>query len=598
MDLDYTRKGDLLDQKYKEYFVPTVLTAMALSMSIIVDGIIVGNLLGVMALAAVNLVMPLVMVYNTVAVLLGLGAATAIAVAKGRRENSYANDIFTVSLAALLVTGVVLMIFQISLLDEISLLLTNDKVLLPLVKGFLRILVYATPLMVLILGVVFCLRTDGKAKLASIVLVTANAVNLILDLVYIGIFGMGINGAALATFSGYAVGAATLFFYVFAKDRTLKVNFKLLSKPFVGLKYLERILVTGTPSAMSAVLVPAKLFCINAIVLSVGGSSGMVAFSVCISCLSLSSMFVSGVAQTMTPIIGVLYGEKDFAGIRFVVKRAFQILAVATILVTILLELFPENVLALFGVKHAADLAIGILAVRVFSISLIGKSFNMLMLFYYMTTEKRGFANAISVVEGFAIVVPGAFVLSKLAGTAGVWSSFIIAEVVTMAMIAGYYLYIRDQATNKYNDILLLDTASIDRSKMLDLTIRGNIDDVVGVSKKTIEFLSKGGVESSLCNKVGMVIEEMAANIAMYGYTQGKKNNYIDIRIKLLEEEFIIILRDDGQWFDPTKYLESEKKEEAYLVGGIELVKALAKQVAYARILGLNNTTITIASGK
>ena len=596
MDVGYKRNSGLLDDKYREFFVPTVLTAMATSMSIIVDGILVGNLLGANALAAVNLVMPIIMIYNTVAVFFGMGAAMRISVAKGRREDAYANDVFTVSVVAMLILSLGLMILQLFFLDKISLFLTSEEALLPLVKEYLQVLIYGTPLLVLIPGMVYCLRTDGKARLASILLITANVVNLTLDWVYVGLLGMGISGASLATVSGYLLGSAVLLVYVFAKDRTLNINLKLLAKPGMLSKYAGQVLATGTPSAVSSILMTFKILCINAIVLNVAGSSGMVAFAVCLSCLSLISMFISGAAQTMTPIVGTLYGEKDFVGIQFVVKRAFQILISASIVTFILLQLFPETVLALFGVTKAADQAVGIPAVRLFAVSLIGTSITYLMLYYYMTTGRRKIATAISVVQGFAVVVPVAFLLSKRMGITGVWISFILAEVVTILMIMIYYLYLKKKSAGLYRDVLLLDTDSVSNFRMLDLTIISSVEEAVGVSQKTSEFLSNSGVEAKLCNKVGMAIEEMAVNTALYGYKRGKRN-YIDIRIKILAEEIVIILRDDGDFFDPTKYSDSEKEETDYLIGGIELVKTIAQKVEYSRVLGLNNTTITIHSG-
>lgn len=597
MELGYNRHSGLLDKKYREFFFPTVLTSMATSLSMVVDGIIVGNLLGASALAAVNLVTPVMMVYTTVAVSLGMGAAAAIAVAKGRRQEAYANDIFTVSLVAMLLLSAVLMVLQILFLDDISHLLTSEPVLLPLVKAYLQVLIFGTPMLVLIPGMVYCLRTDGKVKLASIILITANVVNLILDLVYIGLFDMGIGGSSLATVSGYTIGAGVLLTYVFAKDRTLSLNFKLLAKPLMVLKYTGQVLATGTPGALSTILMTLKILSINTIVLSVAGRSGMVAFSVCISCLALISMFIAGAAQAMMPILGALYGEKDDLGIRFVVRRAFQVLMIASMVVTFILELSPGTVLAVFGVRDAADLAVGIPAVRIFALSLIGTSTSYLMLYYYMTIGRRKIANAISVVQGFAVVVPAAFVLSRLMGAAGVWVAFIFAELVTIGMIALNYLYMKKKSGGKVQNILLLDTRSAGDHKILDLTIRNSIDDVVGVSEKVIAFLSQSGVETKLCNKVGMAIEEMTVNTVKYGYQQGKKN-YIDIRVKILEDEIIIVLRDDGSFFDPTRYVSREKEEETYLIGGIELVKAIAEKVEYSRVMTLNNTTITICSGK
>lgn len=594
MDFGYTRNSSLLAKKYREFFIPTILTAMALSMSISVDGLIVGNYLGTAALATVNLVIPVILFYNTCAVVVGMGASTIIAIAKGRRKDRYADEVFTVCCLLVLIISVLLTISQITFLEPISRLLTTDAVLLPLVQEFLQTLFYGTPFMLICLASVFSLRTDGKARLASAVLVIANMVNLGLDFIYIGVLGMGVNGAALATVTGYAVGVATLLFYVFAKTRTLHLDFQLLGQPFVMLQHAKHILAAGIPGGTNAMLVPPKLLCVNTIVLAVGGSSGMVILSVCNACLSLLNMFTYGASQTMTPIIGTLYGEKDFAGIRFVVKEALYILSVSSLIIMIFLELFPETVLYAFGVKDPAEIVMGAWAVRIFSLSLLGRSICLLIMFFCTATEQKKVASFISFVEGFGIVVPAAWLLGTWYGVTGVWFAFLLAEMLTLVMLALGYWYKKTRPGVVYHDILLLDTSSRHTAEILDLTIRNNIEDAVGLSEKIIAFLRQGNIDAVVSSRVGMVIEEMAVNIALYGHKHSKQQHYTDIRIKLLADEIIIILRDDGEWFDPTKHVDSEKQEEPYCIAGIELVAALAKKIEYARILGLNNTTITL----
>ena len=109
-------------------------------------------------------------------------------------------------------------------------------------------------------GLMYSLRTDGKAKLAATVLITANVVNLTLDWVYISLLGMRIGGSSLATVSGYLIGSMVLMGYVSAKDRTLKFNFKLLAMPTRVLNYVGQILVIGSPSAVSGILMTLNYF--------------------------------------------------------------------------------------------------------------------------------------------------------------------------------------------------------------------------------------------------------------------------------------------------------------------------------------------------
>ena len=595
MEFEYGRSSSLLDKKYKEFFMPTVLTAMATSASIIVDGIIVGNLLGSAALAAVNLSLPVVMVYNIFAVLFGMGAATVISVAKGRRENKLADEVFTVSFAAMIVLGLSLLLIQSGLIDQIALSITDDRLLFPLVRDYLSILIYASPLLVIVPGMVYELRTDGKVKLASLVLIGANAVNLILDIVYIKIFDMGIKGASLATLCGYAVGFLLFLIYFSAQDRTLKFDWAILKKPFDFMERVGKIVMTGMPSALSSSLMPFKIFFINLIVLSTAGKTGMAVFSVCISCLSLISMFISGAAQTMSPIVGTLYGEKDYRGIGFVVKRAFKILLGANVIVVGFLEISPGIALGLFGVTDPGEVAIGVQALRIFAVSLLGTSITFLLLYYYMTVGRRKIANLISMLQGFVVVIPFAWLLSKLWGINGVWAAFILAEAVTLATVFVYYLAVKRKSKQKISNMLLLEEDQDSECRSYDLSIKNRLEDAVGLSEKTIDFLQSSGLAGKSCNRVGIAIEEMVANTIRYGYKKEKENT-IDIKIKVLADEIIISLRDDGDYFDPIKYHDTLKEtgNEQTRLGGISMVYALAETVEYNRVLGLNNTRIVI----
>jgi putative MATE family efflux protein len=590
MEDQFRRNGKLLDKKYREFFIPTVFMAMANTMSIVVDGIIVGNMQNANALAAVNLTTPIMMIYMTVAVLFGMGASTNISIAKGRRENEHANENFTAAVLIIIVLGLLFTVLQFYFLDGICSLLTQDEVLLPLVKEYVGVLIFGTPALMLIPGLGYCLRADGKAKLASNVLIIANIINLLLDMVYMGIFKMGISGSSLATLSGYYIGLFMLLAYAFSKDRTLKFKMELVISLKTLSKRIGNIISVGMPSAISSVLMTLKILCINTIVIAVAGISGMIAFSVCISCLSIISMFISGASQTMMPIVGMLYGEEDYRGIVFVFKRAFKVLMWANAFILIILELAPQIVLGMFGVTEAQDILMGVQAIRIFAISLVGTSISYLMIYYYMVIQKKKIASLISTVQGFVVVIPMAYLLSKLIGISGVWIAFSVAEIATMALILINF-FMEKKRTNVKN-VLLLNVNSSEFN-VLDFTIRGCIQDAVDISQNIINFLEENNVEHKLCYKVGLAVEEIAVNTIKYGYKK-ESQSHIDIRIKVSNDEILLVLRDDGEYFNPTQYMDENKDKKAYVLGGIEIVEAFIGDINYAYVLGMNNTTISI----
>jgi Na+-driven multidrug efflux pump len=570
-----TRNSVLLDSKYWEFFIPTILMAMTLTMSIVVDSIIVGNMLGADALAAVNLVMPLIMTYNTVAVCLGLGAATLISVAKGRRDPDYANTVFTTVLFFLSLIGLLLLVCQVTFIDEINKLLTREPSLRPLVKSYVHVLMYGTPLIVIVPGLAYCLRVDGQVKLASTVLIVANLVNLALDLVYMGPLKMGIAGSSLATVSGYMVGACCLLPYALSKTRTLHLVPVVLTHISKLLSHLGTIVKTGFPAAMGSILITFKILSINHIVLAVADKSGMIAFSVCISCLSFVSMFISGAAQAMTPIVGVLYGEKDYLGIRFVVRRAFITLMIASIAATLLLEIFPAQILEIFGVRHASDIALGIPAIRIFSLSLIGTSTTFLSMYYYMTIGRTKLSTAIAIVQG-AAVVPIALVLSSVMDISGVWIAFSLAEIVTLLMIAACYLFLTRKNPNKYQSPLLLDQEELPKGTRLETTATAkNIQETIHRLDKFIASLrGKHEIQDS-AQKV--IIDSTA--VSLKHLLGQKRDGCVDIKVNVLEDNIILTMRDKGQ----------------ALIDDTELGSLLGEtcQLQHSQAIGFNNYTLT-----
>lgn len=575
------RHSGLLDKKYREFFVPTILMAMTLTMSIVVDSIIVGNMLGSEALAAVNLVMPVVMLYNTVAVCVGLGAATVISIAKGRRQSDYANDIFTTALFVMLALGIVLLAVQLVYVDEITRLLTREPSLRDLVKSYVHVLIYGTPLIILVPGLAYCLRVDARVKMASTILIVSNLVNLVLDLVYMGPLKMGIAGSSLATVSGYIVGGVLLLLYALSSKRTLRFRPQLLTNLTELFAHARKIVTTGTPAAMGSILIMFKILCVNHIILAVAGKSGMVAFSVCLSCLSFVSMFISGAAQAMTPVVGVLYGEGDHQGVYFVVRRAFKTLLTASLVATILLELFPGEILQLFGIHHAADIAEGIPAIRLFSLSLVGTSITFLSMYYYMTISRTKLSTAISFVQG-ASVVPLALVLSYPMGASGVWLAFSLAEAVTILMIYLCYSSLKKAFPTKYTNPLLLNHEELLRYSRLELSCETDDRSIAVSLQQFSAFLNAGNIDQQLGTKVIAAIDKVMNGIkASSPESTGTTTSTMDMMLDIYTDKIVAHLRGN------TKESKLAREQQA------SLEETSSSHLTCSQAIGFNNYNLT-----
>lgn len=581
----FERKGYIIGQQFMKFFLPTVLMTMALSLSTVVDGMIVGNVLGPDALAAVNLVLPVTLLFNTVYVLFGVGGSTLFSVALGKRDHERARQLFTVSVGAMAVTAVAVLFIGLFLCRQIAQGLTgNAPNLTELVYQYLRVVMLAAPFLIIVPGLVYFLRSSGAVKIASSTLIVANVVNLCLDVTFIVIFRSGIGGAALATACGYLVGLLIALWGV-KNSKELRFSRKY-EHPF---RLAKEMAGTGLPSAVNTSLNFFRLTSINAIVMMYLGSDGVTAFSVCTSCLSIVSMFISGSAQTMIPLLGTLHGEKDTAGIRFTIRRAIFITGTSTLLLLLMFEAVPVQITALFGVTAPAQVEIAAEAIRIFALSLPFTGLLFLFMCVYQVLGYRKLSNMIALLEGFFIVVPAAWLLARLFGSHGIWWAFLTGELLTLAVLGVAITVIRSKHP-EVTGVFLLEKPRQDN--ILDVTMIQTTEQATDLSSQAIRFCRENQVPELTANKVGVALEEMAVNKVLRDKKENRrsyKKSYIDVRLIMDENEILVSFRDNGPPYNPL-----EKKEEAEAFDNISVAIVMSSEIFYDNILGMNCSMIKI----
>ncbi len=578
----FERKSYIVSQQFMKFFMPTVLMTMALSMSVVIDGIIVGNILGPDALAAVNLVLPVTLIFNSLYVLFGVGGSALYSVAQGRREKERAKQLFTMSVGAMLAAAAIVCFIGLSVSGHIAKMLTaNAPNLTQMVSDYLQIVMLAAPLLILVPGLVYFIRSSGKVKIASTVLIVANVVNLLLDLVYIGGCKIGIKGAALATGSGYFVGLL-IALYGISRSKELRPA-AVPARKIPGL--LQEIASTGLPSTINTVLNFFRLSCINMIVMAYLGSDGVTAFSICTSCLSIVSMFVGGSAQTMVPLLGTLYGEGDTNGVRFTVKKAITITGISTLVLLAVFELFPVQITRMFGVSDAGQIAIATEALRIYAWSLPVMGILFVAMCLYPVLGFKKLSSMTALLEGFLIVVPLAWLLAKIFGSAGIWAAFPLGEICTLLFVFAVTGKIQKEQPQVHG-MFLLEKAP--EQKVLDVTMIQEISQATGLSREIIRFCRENQVPKITANRVGVALEEMAVNIiGQKGRKQ--KNSYMDVRITVEEDAVCLSIRDNGPPYHPF-HRESIQGE----FDNISMVLAIADEVHYDNILGMNSSIIKL----
>ncbi len=576
------RNGTLLGKKFNEYLFPAILSAMSILLASFIDGIIVSKLISSDALAAVNVSEPVILFMQAVFFLFGIGGLISISRALGERNRSKADSLFTLAVLGAIVSSVIVTLIGTIFTDSIVSAVCNEKKLTEMVKEYVSYSIYGSFLIIVVPTFVMLMRVDSLPKFSSSVLIISNAVNLLMDIVYIKVFDMGIKGAALATVTGYLFGALMVLYYIFIyKKRTLKFTKTAIK----NIKDLAELCACGISSVLNTVLLFLKAILLNRIVISAGGPEGITAFSVCNFLLTFISMFVSGGADTMTPIVSMLSGEKDHKGIRIVLKKTFIFVLGCCTAVIAFICIFPETVLSLFSVKSENELITAVPAIRIFSLSLIGMSVCYIMMNYFQSVKHRSLSIMITLLRGFIITVPLTFAMSKIFGISGIWWALLISETLTAFILFLVSFIIYKMNSNKYSSLLLFEKSS-ENCNVYDISMSAEKESAVNASKKIKEFCLKNGLSDKKAQYMELLTEETVEHIRRFNI---EKKPQIDLFCSIMTDKIILRLRDNGEIFDPS--LVDDDEEE---FSNLKMIHSVADNVEYTRVIGFNNMLVEL----
>lgn len=571
----YARNYKLISSKFREFFFPTLFTSMTGNICMVVDSIIESNLIGAMALSAIQPVIPLSTTINLIYWMIGLGGSVLCSVAKAEFDHEKSGRIFSVSLLSLLLFGMLVAIFGTIFAPQVVSIICSSPQVQPLVYQYYIVYLLGIPFLCYIMSLSYFIRTDGMVNLPFRALLVSNVVNIIFDLIFVGYFNMGISGAAWATIVGYLFGGTYISTYFFNPERTL--NFaRVKVKTFFNT--LVNICKSGFSGASTQLYYTIKIFVVNTLITLYIGQSGLEAFNICYNSLFILYMFLIGTAQTMSPIVSVYYQEEDYRSVNFIMNRSLKIVLTSSLILSVLLIVYPEILTFLFHVEDPSDIPIVLNAVRIFAISFVGIAITFLYTFYSQAIQKNKLSNSISILEGLIFPVFFACVLSFFLGANGIWISFTVAEVLTILYLFVYSRYINRKTNGEYTGFFI--NKHNDDTKVFEYTISGNVEDAVELAGEVQSYL-KGNKSTAV---VSMAIEEMLVNII----NTNDKVDTIDVIVRNNDDNILISIKDTGIDFNPVV----ENEDLAF--DSISVLNRIADKIDYSRVLGLNSTVITI----
>lgn len=379
-----------------------MVTYAALSLNEFVDSMLVSNLLGSDAMAIVNLGMPLMLIISAVYFMIGNGGSTVYAIATGSRDHDKAGRSLTASIAVAFVAGLLILGLGLIFASPLASMLCRNQELLPSFRGYMKVLLLSAPFEIVILTFVSFLPSAGYPGFSTAVNVIANVINIIMDYVYIHFFHMGVNGAAWATLTGYL--CATLVVAVAILSH--RMRFYVCRSVKKSLDIVREIFDFGRPDAINQIGLSLQYAVCNGLVMTAAGTNGMVAFSLCQQSVSVMSVLIGAVIGSAIPLLSVLHGQRDFRGEAGVLKFAMLNQFAFTVVGLVLLEVFAPQAAALYNITEAAQFALSVTALRIFSLMFIPRNAVIVYYRYLKVIGLIRYSSLLSALDSFAAIIP------------------------------------------------------------------------------------------------------------------------------------------------------------------------------------------------
>ena len=340
------RNNRLLNAKLNKYIVPGIMMSLALQLGNIVDTIFVSNLIGVEAMSAVTLSLPVETIVQLTGYCLGIGGSIAVGNMLGKRDKEGASKLFSATFIVTLVVGIIFSICALPAAESVArLLVSGDGILTGYTRDYIRVSMLGAPVIGIGLMMVNYLGVENHPELASAYLIAANVINLVLDYIFLRYTPLGITGASLSTVLGFLFAMGIFVLYIRSDKRNLHL---ILLKPG-ELGITKEAIITGVPMLIFMAANFVKALGLNTIIMNQLGEEGMAVFTVCDNVLLIVEMLTGGIIGVIPNVAGILFGEKDYVGIRVLCKKMLKYSYILLAVIFVLIMLFTEEITVMFG---------------------------------------------------------------------------------------------------------------------------------------------------------------------------------------------------------------------------------------------------------
>lgn len=571
-----------------------VLTAVAILVAGLVDGVAIGRFLGTDAMAAYGLVNPIYLFISAVGAVTSTGASAYCGrfLGKGNIEEAKigysTNFVFTAifSLAGTLVCFV----FGHQIVDLLG--ASNDLGVYECALEYIYGLAPSFLFMSFLTMFMSTFYLDGGKKYGLYGMVVSTAVNIVGDLANGFLIHGGMLGMALATSAGYIMGVAVMLLH-FKEEHIFSVtlrNFTL--KPMIEITQL------GLPKAVNKFCNFFRNLILNRIIVFVANTTALAAFTIRNTLNNLFAAGTTGIGHATMLMSSVYVGEEDKTSLKKVLAVSIKYGLLISMGICIVM-LAISKYLVSFMSKESEVIMVGTESLRWYLISIPMYTLVMVFMNYYQAMGKKMLTAVVCFLDNFGFVVLFAVILSPFMGVRGVWIAFPVGEVAMLAVIYCLSWKHCGHMPHSIEDFMLLPDSFDTTDKERYFGTATSCEEACIQSEMVRQFLIGQDVTPTDAHILALLVEEICVNAIRFGKSDNKKKDPIaEIYLVHANNEWRLRIRDNGTTFNPQKWYQTNENNKEVSGMGIrmafKLIDALEYTVLYSNTLEINNLLLRI----
>lgn len=581
----------MLDRVFKKVVIVQMLALFMAVAGMLIDSIIIGRFLGEISMAAYGLAAPILTLFAAIGGTLATGAQTSASKALGQGDTKKANKCLSAAMFAglVLALAVTTLIFIFSEPISIALGSGRSAELTAYTADYIRGYILGAPgLILLLIGLPFMqLDSDRNSAVIGAVLMTAG--DIAFDLMNVHIFKGGMFGMGAASSISVYLALIVLMMHFSREKYIFHISFREL-----WLNTLPEIVRTGIPYAITQVCRTILVMTLNHLILGIGSEGAVAAYSVVNTVFNVLCIPGSAVGTASVMLSSIMAAEKNKSGLEDIVRALLKYAIIFGSIVAVTALIFARPVVDIFLSSSSPEIVnMAAMGARFIGISMIPAGISCGLRNYAQGIGRMRMTQLMTIGSNYICLVIPAAILSSFLGINGIWISYILADLIVIALVIFSTMIKKGSMHINISDLTFLaKDFGISEENLKEYDIQ-NMDDVMSASLEICEFCKEHGASLHTRMIVSLAVEEMGTNVVSHAFTKNK-NGHLQIRVFCEGSKWTVSVRDDCRAFNPKEYLELHSDDDRSRNIGIRMIVGMSKRLSYINSLDLNNLVLEV----